>query len=100
MRKPKKPVAAEAEFLFEIDPEPARETMTSWGGISLLVRTFRSLGLAQSVNQHVRIKQRQRGYDEASVVESFVILNAIGGDCLEDFDRLREDGGLAEMLGP
>ena len=27
------------------------------------------------------------------------MLNALGGDCLEDFDRLREDAGLAEMLG-
>jgi hypothetical protein len=26
-------------------------------------------------------------------------LNAVGGDCLEDFDSLREDAGLAEMLG-
>jgi hypothetical protein len=26
-------------------------------------------------------------------------LHALGGDCLEDFDRLREDAGLKEMLG-
>jgi len=35
----------------------------------------------------------------ATYVESFLVLNAVGGDCLEDFDALREDGGLAEMLG-
>jgi hypothetical protein len=28
-----------------------------------------------------------------------LVLNALGGDCLEDFDRLREDAGLAQMLG-
>ena len=27
------------------------------------------------------------------------MLNALGGDCIEDFDRLREDEGLREMLG-
>jgi hypothetical protein len=32
-------------------------------------------------------------------VESFLVLNAPGGDCTEDFERLREDEGLAEMLG-
>ncbi len=37
--------------------------------------------------------------DEATYIESFLVLNALGGDCLEDFDRLREDAGLAEMLG-
>jgi hypothetical protein len=99
MRKPEKPSPTEADFLFEIDPEPASETLTCWGGVPLLVRAYRSLGLPGSVQRNVRVKQRQRGYDEASVVESFVILNAVGGDCLEDFDRLREDAGLAEMLG-
>jgi len=32
-------------------------------------------------------------------VESFLVLNAVGGECLEDFERLAEDPGLASMLG-
>lgn len=32
-------------------------------------------------------------------LESFLVLNAAGGDCLEDFDCLREDRGLSSMLG-
>ena len=32
-------------------------------------------------------------------MESFVILNAAGGECPEDFERLRGDPGLAEMIG-
>jgi len=99
MRKLEKPSPTESDFLFEIDPEPARESLTCWGGVPLLVRAFRSLGLPQSVQRNVHLKQRQRGYDEATVVESFVILNAVGGECLEDFDRLREDAGLAPMMG-
>lgn len=99
MRKPEKASPTEMEFLYEIDPEPAPETLTSWGGVPLLVRAFRSLGLPGSVQRNVRIKQRASGYDEATLVESFVVLNAVGGECLDDFGRLREDGGLAEMLG-
>lgn len=99
MRKPEKPSPTESDFLFEIDPTPATETLTSWGGVPLLVRAFRSLDLPRSVERNVRVKQRQRGYDEATLVESFLILNAVGGECLEDFDRLREDAGLAELLG-
>lgn len=99
MRNQQKPAATEGEFLFEIDPEPAKEAMTSWGGVPLLVRAFRSLGLPDSVRRQVRIKQRDRGYDEASMVESFVVLNGVGGDCLDDFDQLRQDEVLAEMLG-
>ena len=29
-----------------------------------------------------------------------MILKAAGGECREDFDRRREDGGLAELIGP
>ncbi|NMC90906.1 MAG: IS1380 family transposase, partial [Smithella sp.] len=37
--------------------------------------------------------------DEATLVESFVILNAVGGECFDDFQRLREDPGLSGMIG-
>ena len=90
---------AAGEFLFEIDPKPLEEQVTALGGIRLLVRAARSRDVPGSVARHVRVKQRERGLDEATYVESFLVLNAVGGECLEDFDPLREDAGLAEMLG-
>lgn len=51
------------------------------------------------MGKHLRVKERERGYDEATMTESFVILNAVGGECFEDFQRLREDLGLSEMIG-
>jgi len=97
--KTRKPSSTESPLLFEIDPEPIPETLTAMGGVPLVVQTFRSLGLPASVRQHVRVKERQRGYEEAEMVESFVILNAVGGECFDDFQRLREDPGLSEMIG-
>ena len=99
MRKIPKSSPTASPLLFEVDPEPLQETLTGLGGIPLVVQAFRSLGLPQSVQEHVRVKQRQRGYDDATFVESFVILNAAGGECVEDFERLRQDLGLAEMIG-
>ena len=99
MRKLDRPSPTESELLFEIDPEPAQEVLTAMGGAPLLVQAFRSLGLAGSVREHVHVKQRQRGYDEATFVESFVLLNGLGGECLDDFQRLREDAGLSELVG-
>ncbi len=86
-------------MLFELDPEPLQETLTALGGIPLVVQAFRSLGLAASVKQHVVIKERGRGYDEATFVESFVVLNAAGGECVDDFAHLRDDAGLGELIG-
>ena len=94
MRKIPKPSPTASPLLFELDPEPLEETLTALGGIPLVVQAFRSLGLPQSIQEHVRVKQRERGYDEATFVESFVILNAAGGECVEDFERLRGDPGL------
>lgn len=65
----------------------------------MVVQAFRSMRMPQTIREHVRIKERDRGYEEATFVESFVVLNAAGGECLEDFQRLREDAGLAQMLG-
>ena len=99
MRKESRRSPTEWPLLFEVDPQPLEEALTALGGIPLVVQAFRSLRLPESVREHVRIKQRERGYDEASFVESFVILNAAGGESPEDFERLRQDPGLPEMTG-
>ncbi len=99
MHRGEKSSPTESPLLFEIDPEPAPEMLTALGGMPLVVQTFRSLGLPASVKGHVHVKERERGYDEATFVESFVVLNAAGGECLEDFARLREDPALAALIG-
>lgn len=96
--KPRKS-PAEGEFLFELDEQPLEETVTALGGVPLFVRAARSLDVPGSVKRNLHLKQRDRGFDEATYVESFWVLNAVGGDCVEDFERLQEDPGLAEMLG-
>jgi len=63
----------------------------------LAVQAFRSLGLPENVRQQVCLKER--GYDEGTFVESSVILNAAGGECLEDLERLRQDPGQVETVG-
>jgi len=99
MRKRPSTSPTELPLPFAYDEQQTEENVTALGGIPLLIQAFRSLGTGRSVAQHVQIKQRQRGLDEASYVESFVVLNAAGGDCLEDFDHLRVDSGLAELIG-
>src|SRR5665811_799234 len=99
MKEKAKRSPAEGDFLFEIDPQPLEECVTALGGVPLLVRAIRSLAVPGSVQRHLQIKQRERGFDKATYIESFLVLNAVGGDCVEDFEPLREDAGLAAMLG-
>jgi hypothetical protein len=90
---------AEGDFLFEIDPEPLEECVTALGGLPLFLRAVRSLDVPGSVKRHLHLKQRERGLDEAAWVESFLTLNAVGGDCLEDFDALRDAADVTQMAG-
>jgi hypothetical protein len=99
MKKLSRVPVTEQPLPFQLDPEPAAEVLTAFGGVPMVVQAFRSMRMPQTIREHVRIKERERGYEEATFVESFVVLNAAGGECLEDFQRLREDAGLAEMLG-
>src|SRR5512142_3062355 len=99
MRKHANPSPTELPLPFAYDDKESEENITALGGMPLLIQAFRSLGAGRSVAQHLQVKQRQRGLDEASYVESFIVLNAAGGDCLEDFDHLRADSGLAELIG-
>jgi len=98
-KREKRKSPTQSNLPFEIDPEPATETITSYAGIPLIAQAFRALGVAGSVASNVKVKERDRGYDEATMVESFVILNAAGGESLDDFQRLREDPGLEELIG-
>ncbi len=67
--------------------------MTSFAGVPLVIEAFRALGLRRSIQKHLLLLQRQGKYEEADYVESFVSVFCAGGDCVDDFEILREDGG-------
>jgi hypothetical protein len=90
--------ASQQPLGFDYDEGHAQQGLTALAGIPLLLQAFRSLDLPRSVQRNVSLKQRQRGLDEAGYVESFLILNAAGGECLDDFAHLRQDG-LKDLIG-
>ena len=61
------------------------------------METFRALGLPQSIQKHLPLLQREGKYREADYVESFVSVFAAGGDCVDDFEILRQDEGLKKL---
>jgi hypothetical protein len=85
-------------FEFEIDPEPLSGEVTSHAGLPTLAETFRALGGTKSTSRHLNGKQRERGYSDAEMIESFLLLLSAGGDHLDDFDLLRGDVGLARLM--
>ena len=76
-----------------------REASTPWAGASLLVELFRRSGLEAMANRVLPAKGSAKGLKQGQTVESFVLLSALGGDCIEDIERLRQDEGLEALVG-
>jgi len=75
------------------------EEATSWAGSALLAELYRKAGTEAAVRRALPKKKSPRGLRQEQMVESFVLLSALGGDCIEDMERLRQDKGLESMLG-
>ena len=76
-----------------------KETSTPWAGALLLIDMFRHLGMDETANKVLPAKGSSKGLKHGQMVESFVLLSALGGDCVDDMKRLRDDAGLAAILG-
>src|SRR5574342_513219 len=82
---------------FQLIQDASKVLLTSFGGLPLVMETFRALGLPQSIQKHLVLLQRQGKYQETDYVESFVSVFAGGGDCVDDFELLRSDEGLKKL---
>lgn len=76
-----------------------KERATPWAGVSLLVDLFRKLEMDQVANRVLPAKKSSKGLNQGQMVESFVLLSALGGECLEDMQHIRDDVGLAGIVG-
>lgn len=73
--------------------------MTAWAGVSPLIMLERKCGLIEVADKVLPVKKSDRGLESGQMMECFVLLSAMGGDRVDDMERLRQDGGLAAMLG-
>jgi hypothetical protein len=93
MRKPL-PNALDIDFKGGLTSE-----VTPHAGIALFLETGRRSGVMAAAAKHLAPKRSPRGLGQDQFVEAFVLLSALGGDCVDDFDGLRRDQGLAAITG-
>lgn len=75
------------------------EVVTPHAGVTLLIELGRISGVMASADQSLPAKRLSKGLGQGQFVEAFVVLSALGGECLDDFDVLRLDEGLAAIVG-
>lgn len=84
---------------FEIDQRTDPGRMTAHAGVPLVVETFRASGAAAAADRALAgRKKKGLGLMPSQMVEALIALVVAGGDCCEDFERLRQDMALATLL--
>ena len=89
----------QAKTPFVLDPRPLEEASSPHAGALAISRVFRSLRVPELIAANLALRQRQRGFAEAQMIESIAMLQAIGGDCPDDIRLLAQDLCLERGLG-
>jgi hypothetical protein len=71
---------------------------TGRAGLPVVVEVLRAFEVDKRIAEHLQLKERQRGFPEVELVEGVVLLQAAGGEHLDDIEVLRQDGGLCRLL--
>jgi hypothetical protein len=84
---------------FILDDRLLVEATSPHAGALSISRAYRSLGGPQLVAANLNLRKRQRGFSEGQFIESMVLLQSIGGECLEDLRLIQGDECLERGLG-
>ena len=76
-----------------------KEESTAFAGLGLLLDIYRQAGVGEVAERVLPQKRSPKGVRQGQMVEAFVALSSLGGECVEDMERLRQDKGLATLLG-
>ena len=75
------------------------DKVTPHAGVALLIELGRRSGVIATAEQALPAKRSPKGLRHGELIESLVLLSALGGDCLDDLEHLRRDQGLAALTG-
>ena len=76
-----------------------KEVNTPWAGSSLLIDLFRKLEMDRIANKVLPAKRSSKGLNQGQMIETFILLSALGGENIDDVQHIRDDAGLAGIVG-
>jgi hypothetical protein len=83
---------------YEYKIEESKAGLTSFGGLPTYLDLAASTGLLGSIDRHMGIRTGGQGWTDRQMILSLVLLNLVGGDCVEDIDKLEADEGFCLIL--
>ena len=83
---------------FKYEKDSQKSKMTGFGGAPVYLDLAQASGLTRSIDKHIKASSTSQGWTDRQVVLSLMLLNLLGGDCVEDLNRLENDEGLCTIL--
>jgi hypothetical protein len=88
---------AQGALPFKYEEQLQGGGMTALAGLPVYLDLAHVMGLSRSVEKHLAVRASGRGWTDAQVVTSLVLLNLAGGDCVDDLDILERDEGFCRV---
>jgi hypothetical protein len=79
--------------------ESTEEPLTVHTGLSLLYAMAEALEIPHILDEHIQVKERERGYPESEHILALAANAFIGGDFIDDLEALREDVAIQRVIG-
>jgi hypothetical protein len=83
---------------FQYETEGSRGGMTALAGLPTYLELAAVAGIGASIGKHLGVRSGDQGWTDQQIVLSLVLLNLVGGDCVDDLAHLEGDGGFAEAM--
>jgi hypothetical protein len=88
---------AQKALPYEYEIEESKAGLTSFGGLPTYLDLASATGFLRSIDRHLKIRSGQ-GWTDRQMILSLVLLNLVGGDCVEDIDKLEADEGFGRIM--
>lgn len=83
---------------FQYQEQTRGSGLTGLAGLPAYLDLVAASGLGASIDRHVRLRAAGLGWTDRQVVLALVLLNLVGGDCVDDLEVLEGDEGFALLL--
>ena len=81
---------------FKYEEERHDTGMTGLAGLPVYLDLMHGMRLPELIGRHLQVKER--GWTDAQMVSSLIMLNLAGGDCVEDLGKVEKDEGFCRIL--
>lgn len=89
---------AQKALPYEYEIEESKAGLTSFGGLATYLDLASATGFLKSIDRHLRIRFGDQGWTDRQMILSLVLLNLVGGECVEDIDKLEGDEGFCRIM--